>query len=357
MAWDAATRARVVELYFTTGSIVAAQRAFRREAAVRRAPEQHSIQRWVEQFRSTGSVASDRHRSRPRSVRTAPAIQRLRSALRRNQLQSVSKLAARTGLSQTTVRRILHEDLKLRPFKLQLTQKRKRGDKAKRVRFCKWLLKKLKVRPRFGEVLYMSDEANFDLQGHVNKQNCRIWAEENPHAAVEREQQVPHVTVWCAISATRILGPFFFEEGGHATTVTAPRYKAMLENFFVPALHQAHAPLSRVWFQQDGATAHTSRSALAALGSMFGPRVISKKARVAWPPRSPDLTVADFFLWGFVKSVVYKTPVRSLRQLKQRIRSCVRAVPQTMLQDAFRECFLRCRRCVRVRGGNIETLL
>ena len=27
-----------------------------------------------------------------------------------------------------------------------------------------------------------SDEAHFDLGGYVNKQNCRIWGTENPHA-------------------------------------------------------------------------------------------------------------------------------------------------------------------------------
>ena len=36
---------------------------------------------------------------------------------------------------------------------------------------------------------------------------------------------------------------------------------------------------------------------------------IGKGGPVAWPPRSPDLTLLDFFLWGHIKSLVYKTPV------------------------------------------------
>ena len=35
-----------------------------------------------------------------------------------------------------------------------------------------------------------------------------------------------------------------------------------------------------------------------------------------WPPRSPDLTSADFFLWGLLKGTVYKNTPRTIEQLK-----------------------------------------
>ena len=53
----------------------------------------------------------------------------------------------------------------------------------------------MQARPRFGKVVYMSDEAHFYLDGKVNKQNCRVWALENPHASLKHEVQSPHVTV------------------------------------------------------------------------------------------------------------------------------------------------------------------
>jgi hypothetical protein len=33
-----------------------------------------------------------------------------------------------------------------------------------------------------------------------------------------------------------------------------------------------------------------------------------------WPPRSPDLTPCDFFLWGFVKDSVYMPPFPTISQ-------------------------------------------
>ena len=34
--------------------------------------------------------------------------------------------------------------------------------------------------------IVFSDEAHFDHGGYVNKQNCRIWCTENPHAYIEK---------------------------------------------------------------------------------------------------------------------------------------------------------------------------
>ena len=40
---------------------------------------------------------------------------------------------------------------------------------------------------------------------------------------------------------------------------------------------------------------------------------------VAWPPRSPELTPLDFYLWGHMKTLVYETKVDSKAALRDRI--------------------------------------
>ena len=37
-----------------------------------------------------------------------------------------------------------------------------------------------------------------------------------------------------------------------------------------------------------------------------------------WPPRSPELTPVDFFLWGLLKDKVYKNSPRTIRTTQRR---------------------------------------
>ena len=66
-------------------------------------------------------------------------------------------------------------------------------------RFAKWACDRLTKDAEFGKTkkILFSDEAHFDLGGYVNKQNCRIWGTENPHAYIEKLTYAKRVTVWC----------------------------------------------------------------------------------------------------------------------------------------------------------------
>ncbi|PNF43879.1 hypothetical protein B7P43_G02806 [Cryptotermes secundus] len=90
-----------------------------------------------------------------------------------------------------------------------------------------------------------------------------------------------------------VIGPYFFEEDNHAVTVNSQRYVIMFENFFEPALEEMH--LGNVWFQQDGATAHTARASMTDLRAKFPGRLISLRGDIPWAAHSPDLTPCDFF--------------------------------------------------------------
>ena len=43
---------------------------------------------------------------------------------------------------------------------------------------------------------FFSDEAQIYLVSYVNKQNCRIWGTEKPHAYIEKPTHPKRVTVW-----------------------------------------------------------------------------------------------------------------------------------------------------------------
>ncbi|GFV00495.1 uncharacterized protein TNCV_3644731 [Trichonephila clavipes] len=77
----------------------------------------------------------------------------------------------------------------------------------------------------------------------------------------------------------------------------------MITNFFIPELN--NHDVQELWFQRDGATCHTARATIDLLKGTFGDRRISRFGPVNWPPRSCDLTPLDYFLWGYLKSLVY----------------------------------------------------
>ncbi|GFY06614.1 putative transposable element [Trichonephila clavipes] len=150
------------------------------------------------------------------------------------------------------------------------------------------------------------------------KQNCRIWSEANPQVYVETPLHPENLNVWCALWAGGIIGPYFFKnDEGHNVTVNGDRYRAMITNFFIPELN--NHDVQELWFQQDGATCHTARATIDLLKDTFGDRLISRFGPVNWPPRSCDLTPLDYFLWGYVKSLVYADKPQTFDHLEDNI--------------------------------------
>ncbi|GFV64749.1 uncharacterized protein TNCV_3275201 [Trichonephila clavipes] len=160
--------------------------------------------------------------------------------------------------------------------------------------FVEWAQNEIAVVPDFHKQILFSDEAHFWLNGYVNKQNCRIWSEANPQVYVETPLHPEKLTVWCALWAGGIIGPYFFKnDEGHNVTVNGDRYRAMITNFVLPELN--NHDVQELWFQQDGATCHTARATIDLLKDTFGDRLISRFRPVNWPPRSCDLTPLDNF--------------------------------------------------------------
>ncbi|GFV94959.1 DUF4817 domain-containing protein [Trichonephila clavipes] len=98
------------------------------------------------------------------------------------------------------------------------------NDHQARRRFVEWAQNEIAVVPDFHKRILLSDEAPFWLNGYVNKQNRRIWSEANPQVYVETPLHTEKLTVWCALWAGGIIGPYFFKsDEGHNVTVNGDR--------------------------------------------------------------------------------------------------------------------------------------
>ena len=110
--------------------------------------------------------------------------------------------------------------------------------------------------------------------------------------------------MFCAISRRRVFGPFFFAED----SVTGKVYLDMLENWLMPQF--ADEEIQEYIYQQDEAPPHWHKKVREYLnehlpGQWVGCAGATDNTFCTWPPRSPDLTVCDLFLWGFSSRTVF----------------------------------------------------
>ena len=90
------------------------------------------------------------------------------------------------------------------------------------------------------------------------------------------------------------------------------------------------------------------------LDATFPNRWIGWDCSTPWPPRSPDITHLDFFLWGYVKDSVFSTPVPDITNLKTRITDAFVTVTEDVLENTWREDDYRIDVLRATKGAHVE---
>ncbi|PNF41647.1 hypothetical protein B7P43_G07629 [Cryptotermes secundus] len=110
--------------------------------------------------------------------------------------------------------------------------------------------------------------------------------------------------------------------------------------------------LEWIFERQDGM--HWSLDVGRSLNITFQDRWIGRGGPIRWPPRSPDLTPFDFFLWGYVKDRVFVLSVNDLPDLRVRIRETTATVPMNMLERMWQEIEYRLDIVRATNGAHVE---
>ncbi|GFT09755.1 DNA-directed RNA polymerase subunit [Trichonephila clavipes] len=110
-------------------------------------------------------------------------------------------------------------------------------------------------------------------------------------------------------------------------------------------------------FQQDGATYHIARATIDLLKDTFGDRLISRFGPVNWPLRSCDLTPLDYFLWGYVKSLVYADKPQTLDHLEDNIRRVIADIRPQMLEKVIENWTSRLYYILASRGSHMPEII
>jgi hypothetical protein len=88
--------------------------------------------------------------------------------------------------------------------------------------------------------------------------------------------------------------------------------------------------------------------------SVFPGRLITNRL---WPPRSPDLSPPDFFLWGHLKYTVYSNHPHTLQELQANIQRTVDRISTGTLQNVFANMIRRMHLCEERNCGHFQHLL
>ncbi|KAF0710687.1 Reverse transcriptase domain-containing protein, partial [Aphis craccivora] len=68
---------------------------------------------------------------------------------------------------------------------------------------------------------------------------------------------------------------------------------------------------------------------------MFHVWLISLRGDIGWPARSPDLSMCDFFLWGYLKDKVFRHRPHTIEDLKQKITEEIEAIPVETCRKSY----------------------
>ena len=177
------------------------------------------------------------------------------------------------------------------------------------------------------------------------------WAPENPHIHVEKEVNLLGPNVWCGLSLRGLIGPLFFQ-----SIITGQVYLDMLRTSILPAIRTLFGN-GRFYFQQDGAPPHFHRDVRAYLDENLPGQWIGRRGAVEFPPRSPDLTPLDFYVWGTLKDVVYRRKLAILAVLREEIETACAAIHVDSLVNVAQAVVRRNQKCLDANGNHFEHLL
>ena len=93
----------------------------------------------------------------------------------------------------------------------------------------------------------------------------------------------------------------------------------------------------QVIFWQDGAPPQWGLEVCQFLNETFPDRWVGCDSPIPWLPHSPDITLVDFFLWGYVKDIIYQTKIRDINDLQHQIIEAIDTVIVDMLARTWQE--------------------
>lgn len=304
----------------------------------------------------TGSSQRKPGSGRPRTARTTENVEHVESLILSQEDKPQThhtqrQISREIGISQSSVRRIVKSDLRLRCLKKRRTHELTEQNKRVRLQRSAQLLKLYPA--SLVNFIWFTDEKLFTVATPNNSQNDRLYVADGTRkrdvAANRLLRTRPtfckSLMVSVGVSALGRTNIHFIEPG---VKINGQYYRdVVLMQGLLPDIRE----LSEYFiFQQDGAPAHRARETVELLQAAT-PGFISP---ALWPPNSPDLNPVDYKIWGFMQDKVYSVKIRDVNHLRQRIKDAWNEMDQRVIDESVKQWRARLRACVRERGAQFE---
>ena len=201
-----------------------------------------------------------------------------------------------------------------------------------------------------GEQIFFTDETKIEMGSYVNdhirlsKENQQklVEGDEDAYKLVNMPQKKFEISLIVAggISSKGLSDLIFLEgpENEFSYAQILLYYKDNLDKF-----------KERIYFEQDGATPHTSATNKALIGKLFG-----EKAFLQNPPNSPDIAYPIETLWGYLKPRIKKRDPKNLKELKEIALEEWNLIPKERIKNCGLNWIRRLKKIIGIGGGRSE---
>lgn len=184
------------------------------------------------------------------------------------------------------------------------------------------------------------DEIHFHLYKVVNTDNCHILGCRKPHQCLKLPLHSSYETVWCGFTATCILGPLFSKSSAPNVLWYAFYRSSIL--IVIGAIRDYRSYGKAISFKNSvyagGATPHITHCAKRVLRRFISDdAIICHHLPTVWPL---DLNPCDFWLWEYLKDMVYRDPITSVSDLKNSLERYVGNIPLHTLLSTVEHAIL-----------------
>jgi inhibitor of nuclear factor kappa-B kinase subunit alpha len=312
------------------------------------------VNRLLKNIADSGSSA---RKARPMSRRTPENIAAVEEMIMSQESQpgthrSLNEIAREIEVSRSTVRNIVHNELKLKCLKKKRAQELTEANKFTRFVRAKQLLRhypQSKV-----HFIWFTDEKLFTVAAPKNAQNDRLYV---PTGTLKKQVSAARllktrstftksVMVSVGVSSLGATELIFIDPG---VKINGAYYRdVLLSQQLLPAIRALSGEF--FIFQQDSAPAHRAYDTVEML-RLNTPAFIPP---TLWPPNSPDLNPVDYKIWGVLQERVYRTRIRDVDHLKERLVEEWTQFDQKIIDGSINQWRKRLRACVSADGGHFE---